>query len=96
MDEFENPFPEPIEIPLTDTLDLHHFHPQDVGELVDDWLKLCSEAGFDEVRIIHGRGTGAQRNRVHAILTRHHLVASFHLAPANPGATVVVLRGDIS
>ena len=43
------------------------------------------------------RGRGVQRERVHALLRRHPLVATYRLAPAERGgwgATMVVLRAD--
>jgi dsDNA-specific endonuclease/ATPase MutS2 len=48
-----------------------------------------------EVRLIRGRGIGAQRQAVRALLQGHPLVAAFQDAPAERGgwgATVVVLR----
>jgi len=56
---------------------------------INDYLK------YGLLRIIHGKGTGALRETVHAILGRTPGVASFGLAPANAGAwgvTVVALR----
>jgi len=90
VDEFE-----PIELPIDGTLDLHTFHPRDVKELVPDYLAACSDRGIFEVRIVHGKGTGALRRTVHAILERLPEVASFRLAGAPRGgwgATVVKLR----
>jgi DNA-nicking Smr family endonuclease len=85
---------EPVEIPITDSIDLHYFPPGDVGEIVDAYLEAAAERGLREVRIIHGRGRGVQRNRVRRHLERSVHVQSFADAPADRGgwgATVVAL-----
>jgi DNA-nicking Smr family endonuclease len=84
-----------IDLPIDGTLDLHTFRPRDVKELVPDYLDECRERGILEVRIIHGKGTGALRRTVHAILSRLPEVASFGLALEDAGgwgATLVTLR----
>jgi dsDNA-specific endonuclease/ATPase MutS2 len=86
--------PEPVRIPIEDALDLHAFAPKDVASVVDDYLREAQRAGFGEVRLIHGRGTGTQRAMVRALLARHPLVAGFADAPparGGWGATVVRL-----
>lgn len=86
---------DPVEFPVDGVLDLHTFRPQDVGELVPDYLDLCREKGIHDVRIIHGKGTGTLRETVHAILKRHPMVESFQLGGAGGGewgATVVRLK----
>jgi DNA-nicking Smr family endonuclease len=91
----ESPFPEPIVIPVDGTLDLHAFRPSDVGDLVPAWIEACREAGLRELRVVHGKGTGALRRKVEAILTRSPLVASFRTAGEDAGgwgATLVTLR----
>lgn len=83
------------EVPITDVLDLHTFHPRDVKDLVADYLELCVEKGFTQVRIIHGKGTGTLRRIVHAVLEKHPAVERFALADETAGgwgATIVVLR----
>jgi dsDNA-specific endonuclease/ATPase MutS2 len=94
----EAEFPvEPVQIPIEDSLDLHTFRPGEVKPLLDDYLTAACEVGFKEVRIIHGKGTGRLRHRVHIILEGHPLVKAFKQAEEPQGgwgATVVRLRGD--
>jgi dsDNA-specific endonuclease/ATPase MutS2 len=94
MKEPESPFTEPIVLPIEDSIDLHAFHPKDIPSVVEEYLEQCGQAGLIEVRIIHGRGTGVQRNIVRSILQKQPRVLSFQDAPAEAGgwgATVVVL-----
>ena len=86
---------EPIRIPITEELDLHTFRPQEVPDLLDDYLEACVEEGFHEIRIIHGKGRGILRKRVQSILKRHRLVARYCDAPPEAGgwgATLVALQ----
>ncbi len=83
-----------LELPIDGTLDLHTFRPSEVRTLVPDYLAACRERGILEVRIVHGKGTGALRETVHAILARTPGIASFRLAGHDPGgwgATIVSL-----
>jgi DNA-nicking Smr family endonuclease len=91
----DSPFPDPVPLPLDGTLDLHAFRPAEVGDLVPEWLRACHEAGLRELRVVHGKGTGALRRTVEAILARHPLVASYRTAREDGGgwgATLVTLR----
>jgi len=87
--------PEPVELPIDGILDLHAFHPRDVNELVPDYLSACRERGILQVRIIHGKGKGILRQRVHSLLRKLEEVDSFRLAGEDEGgwgATIVSLR----
>lgn len=91
--------PAPLELPLDGVLDLHTFRPRDVPSLLDEWLRASSEHGIRQVRIIHGKGTGVLRARVHALLRRHPLVQNFRLAGEDGGgwgATLAELKGQAS
>ncbi len=91
----EEPEGDPVEIPLTDELDLHCFQPREVGSLVKEYLRAAREAGFREVRIIHGKGTGTLRETVHALLRKNEGVHSFGLGDSGSGgwgATRVLLK----
>lgn len=93
--ETQSPFSDPVVVPLEDRLDLHPFQPEDIPSVVQEYLEQCKQAGFSEVRLIHGKGKGVQRNIVRSILSRHPAVSSFHDGPPETGgwgATIVVLK----
>ena len=85
----------PVELPIDGTLDLHTFRPEEVKDLVLEWLEACREAGIVEVRIVHGKGTGALRRTVEALLERSQAVLRFQTADeagGGWGATLATLR----
>jgi DNA-nicking Smr family endonuclease len=86
---------EPIAIPIDGTLDLHTFQPSEVAALVADYIAECRRRNILEIRIVHGKGTGALRRTVHAALQELPEVLSFHLADESAGswgATLVNLK----
>ena len=90
-----SPFPSPVDLPIGPALDLHTFRPQDLGEVVPEYLAECRRRGILEVRVIHGKGTGQVLRSVHALLRRLPEVESFALAGAHyggAGATLVRLK----
>lgn len=87
----------PVPLEITDILDLHTFNPREVPALIDDYLTLCVEKEIYSVRIIHGKGTGILKQRVHGILSGHPRVIRFKDAPPEAGgwgATRVDLSPD--
>ena len=78
--------PDPIELEINGELDLHIFRPSEVGELVPDYIGLCLEKGILRIRIVHGKGTGALRTTVHALLKRDPRVLRFELAGVDEGS----------
>ena len=90
----DDPFSEPILIPIQDVLDLHTVSPRDVKSVVEEYLIEANKLGFKALRIIHGRGIGVQREIVRSVLASMPFVQSFSDAPAEAGgwgATVVNL-----
>jgi DNA-nicking Smr family endonuclease len=83
-----------IRIPIDGSLDLHTFNPKDVPELLKDYIDACLEAGICEIRIIHGKGRGILRDKVHSVLKRYPPVIDFTLDPGASGwgATIVRLK----
>lgn len=86
---------QPVELPINGVLDLHTFRPNEVKPLIADYIAACQERGICHLRIIHGKGTGALREYVHAQLQKHNQVAEYRLAGENAGgwgATLVQLK----
>ena len=90
-----NPFPEPVQVPITDIFDLHTIPPRDVKRIVEEYLAEAHRARFRTVRIIHGKGIGVQREIVRKILSETPFVLDWTDAPPDAGglgATIVRLR----
>lgn len=76
-------------------LDLHDFPPREVGALVREYIEQCRTQGIRDLRIVHGKGIGALRRTVHALLAEHPAVESWRLGghgEGSWGATIVRLR----
>ena len=88
---------EPIAIPITGELDLHTFRPAEVASLLESYFEECQRRDIERVRVIHGKGTGALRETVHALLRRSPMVATFARGDETTGswgATIVKLRSS--
>jgi DNA-nicking Smr family endonuclease len=86
---------EPVRLPVDGCLDLHAFAPRDIPQVVREYLQECQRLGILEVRVIHGKGTGWQREVVRRVLADLDPVASFGPAPESAGgwgATLVRLK----
>ena len=87
--------PAVVAIPLEEHLDLHGFLPSDMHEIVRDYLDQAWEAGFTEIRIIHGRGIGAMRDQVRTLLSNDARIERYAAAPrerGGDGATLAWFR----
>lgn len=85
----------PVEIPITDTLDLHPFQPAEVRDVAREYLLAAHALGFTQVRLIHGRGIGVQRERIRSLLGELDFVAGFQDADGSGGgwgATIVLFK----
>ena len=84
----------PVHIPINGVIDLHTFAPKEAGQVVDEYINVCSQKGISEVKIIHGKGKGVFRRTVESALKRHPLVLSFKQdpGPSSWGSTIVFLK----
>lgn len=90
-----NPFPEPIRVEIRDVFDLHTIAPREVKRVIEEYLLEAHRAGFQSVRIIHGKGIGTQREMVRSLLARTPFVESWTDAPPEAGgwgATIARLK----
>jgi DNA-nicking Smr family endonuclease len=88
----------PVEIPITDTLDLHPFRPEEIKDVAREYLLEAQARGFRQVRLIHGRGIGVQRERIRALLQTLDFVEAYQDADGSGGgwgATVVLLKEHV-
>ncbi len=84
-----------IRIPIEDTLDLHTFQASEVPSLLEDYFSECVRGKIFQVRIIHGKGSGMLKRRVHSVLSASKMVEAFSDAPPEAGgwgATLVTLK----
>lgn len=92
-DAMDNGNDEPIVVPITDAIDLHHFNPREIKDLIYEYIRACREQGLFSVRIIHGKGKGVLKDRVHTILKDHpHVISFADGGEGNWGATRAELR----
>lgn len=82
---------EPVEIPITDTFDLHPFQPKEIQDVAREYLLEAHARGFRQVRLIHGRGIGVQRERIRSLLAGLDFVEGYEDADSSRGSTVVLL-----
>jgi DNA-nicking Smr family endonuclease len=86
---------EPVKIPINGELDLHTFRPNEVKGLLNDYIDACMKKKIYSLRVIHGKGSGILKQKVHSVLRKNPHVDSFIDAPAEAGgwgATLVSLK----
>ena len=80
---------------VTDTLDLHGFYPEQIPEVVEEFIRHACELKLTQVKIIHGKGRSRLKFEVHQVLKQHPAVLNFSDAPPYSGgwgATFVTLN----
>src|SRR5512145_1728595 len=81
----EDPFDEPVVMEIRDVIDLRAIPPKQVKDVVEEYLIEARARRFPYVRIIHGKGIGAQRAMVRKILDRTPFVIRYYDAPPDAG-----------
>ncbi len=72
-------------------IDLRGMTMDEAGPLLDKYLDQAYMAGLEQARIIHGKGTGALRQKVSAYLKSHPRVTEFHHGAWNEGDVGVTI-----
>ena len=82
-------------VPVGREFDLHTFHPREVKSAVEEYLLEARRLGFHQVRIIHGKGIGFQRDVVRQLLSSTSFVTDFgDDVNGNRGATWATLAPE--
>jgi len=84
----------PSQLGITKELRLRRLTVDEALLRLDKYLNDAFMAGFYQIRIIHGKGTGTLRQAVRHELSRHPLVRSFRpggYGEGGAGVTVVEL-----
>jgi dsDNA-specific endonuclease/ATPase MutS2 len=87
------PLPEFIEV--TNELDLHGFFPEQIPEILDDFITNAILLKIEYLRIVHGKGKSKLKWAVREVLKSDARVIDFKDAPPELGgwgATVVEIQ----
>ncbi|MBU1983525.1 Smr/MutS family protein, partial [bacterium] len=80
---------------IAERLDLRGKYGDEAIAEVDSYLAAVAESSLRQVTLIHGKGTGALRTKIHEFLNTHPLVKGFHDGGRNNddfGSTVVEVK----
>jgi DNA-nicking Smr family endonuclease len=93
QDFLADPFPEPVRV--TDVLDLHGFFPEQIPEVLDEFVRNARNLNLKILKIIHGKGKSRLKYEVIRFLKARPEVLRFYDAAADSGgwgSTIVELR----
>ena len=80
---------------VSNEIDIRGMNILEAEPVVEGFLDRCRMSGLTTVSIIHGKGTGALRQGVHAMLRKDKTVESFRLGvygEGETGVTIVTLK----
>ena len=80
-----------IQIPIEDFIDLHTFAPDESRQVLDAYIEAAREKGYKQVRIIHGKGIGVQKQIVQSHLKQHYAVESYRIGRPEEGGQGVTI-----
>lgn len=78
-------------IDVVNEIDLRGKMAEDALIELEKYLDLALHSNWNEIRIIHGKGTGALRSRIHAFLKKNKLIKSYRLGNYGEGDTGVTI-----
>lgn len=92
----DDSFPEFVYI--RDVLDLHGFFPEQIPEILRDFIANAKELNLHELRLIHGKGKSRIKHVCYSELRKNPYVERFYDAPPERGgwgATIIELKPDV-
>lgn len=80
-----------VKVKAASELDLHGCTVAEALEMLDNWLSRSAVSGCENLKVVHGIGTGKLKAAVHKRLSELKVVRNFKISLNNPGATDVYL-----
>ena len=77
--------------PVTDEIHLRRLTVDEALLKLNTYLHDAFMAGFYQVRVVHGKGTGKLRSEVWQQLARHSLVKSYRIGEYGEGGSGVTI-----
>ncbi len=77
------------------SLDVHGLTDDTVMTFVNDFIYENYRLGKEKVCVIHGKGAGILRKRIHSDLKRNKYVKDFYLYNMNIGCTIIELKKEV-
>ena len=87
----------PDRVAVTDVLDLHGFFPEQIPEVIEEFIHGAIQQNLKSLRVIHGKGRSRLKYEVHKALEANPHVARFGDAPTGYGgwgATIIELKPE--
>jgi DNA mismatch repair protein MutS2 len=75
-------------------IDVHGETTDTVVFVVNDFINDHYKMKDKYIVVIHGKGTGVLKNKIHEILKHNNLVEHFELDVMNIGQTLIVLKDN--
>ncbi|MBM4158268.1 MAG: endonuclease MutS2 [Ignavibacteria bacterium] len=72
-------------------LDIRGKYPEEIKDLVEEFIINAVNEGIKEISIIHGKGTGKLRSEVRKIISKNNLIKSYRYGNWNEGDTGVTI-----
>jgi DNA mismatch repair protein MutS2 len=73
------------------SIDLHGLTVDQAIRKLEAWLNQAIVAGYNQVQVVHGLGSGRVQRAVHDVLSKYQAVRAFRVNDANPGMTDVFI-----
>lgn len=87
MDKFTDPF-----LNILPQLDVHGFTWDTVMTVVNEFIKDNYKLGKTKICVIHGKGLGILKNKIHHDLKYNKFVSRYYLYNFNLGCTIIELK----
>ena len=80
-------------IKVTDTLDLHGFFPEQIPDLIENFIENALDLNLKTLRIVHGKGKSRLKFEVQQVLKQcPHIVKFYDASPETGGWGVTIVE----